>query len=69
MLLLLAGLSLAQAAEPTGTVMLTCKGTVDTWTSKPYTSSDQINSGVMLDFQKMTITGFSGGLLKITDLT
>jgi hypothetical protein len=57
MLLALAALSTAQAAEPTGTLTLVCKGT-ETHKGAGI-SSDQINIGVMVDFQKKIVTGLT----------
>jgi hypothetical protein len=59
-LLALAGLSMpAQAAEPTGTLTLACKGT-ETSRGGAGTASDQINIGVIVDFQKKAVLGLSG---------
>jgi hypothetical protein len=61
-LLALAGLSIstAQAAEPTGTLTLACKGT-ETDRGGAGMSSDEINIGVIVDFQKKVVFGLSGG--------
>jgi hypothetical protein len=68
MLLALAALSTAQAAEPTGTLTLACKGT-ETHKGSAGISSDQINIGVMVDFQKKIVTGLSDSVLTIDGLT
>lgn len=68
MLLALAALSTAQAAEPTGTLTLACKGT-ETHEGSAGTSSDQINIGVTVDFQKKIVTGLSDSVLTIDGLT
>jgi ethanolamine utilization microcompartment shell protein EutS len=60
MLLALAALSSAQAAEPTGTLTLACKGT-ETDKGDAGSSSEQINIGVIVDFQKKAVLGLSGG--------
>ena len=62
MLLALAGLSMsnAQAAEPAGTLTLPCKGT-ETDKGDAGSSSEQINIGVIVDFQKKAVLGLSGG--------
>jgi len=69
-LLALAVLSISSvhAAEPTGTLTLACKGT-EVSKEDAGTSSDQINIGVILDFQKKTVTGLSDSLLRIIGLT
>jgi hypothetical protein len=59
MLLALAALSSAQTAEPTGTLTLACKRT-ETDRGGAGTSSDEINIGVIVDFQKKTVLGLSG---------
>jgi hypothetical protein len=53
-LLLLAGLSTAHAAEPTGKLTLACKGT-ETDRGGAGMSSGQIDIGVIVDFQNNTI--------------
>jgi hypothetical protein len=62
MLLALAVLSMsnAQAAEPAGTLTLACKGT-ETDKGDAGSSSEQINIGVIVDFQKKAVLGLSGG--------
>jgi hypothetical protein len=66
--LALAALSTAQAAEPTGTLTLACKGT-ETHKGSAGISSDQINIGVMVDFQKKIVTGLGDSVLTIDGLT
>jgi hypothetical protein len=58
----------AQAAEPTGTLTLACKGT-ETRRHEDGSAVDQINIGIVLDFQKKTVVGLSDSLLRITSLT
>jgi hypothetical protein len=69
-LLVLASLSISivHADEPTGMLTLACKGT-ENFKGDAGTSSDQINVGVILDFQKKTVTGLSDSLLRIIGLT
>ena len=70
MLLGLAALSTAQAAEPTGTLTLACEGTEITERDAG-TSSKRVNIGVIVDFQKKVIHGVSDsrhGPLTITDI-
>jgi ethanolamine utilization microcompartment shell protein EutS len=56
---MVAGLSMtAQAAEPTGRLTLTCKGT-ETEKGGARTTSEQINIGVIVDFQKKAVLGLS----------
>ena len=58
-LLLLAGVSFAQAAEPTGTLTLTCKGD-KRWLYKTGKHEEELGStmGVVIDFTAGTIEGF-----------
>jgi hypothetical protein len=56
-LLVLASLSTAHAAEPTGTLTLACEGTVtDNWQAdqKP----EPISTGITIDFTARTVQGF-----------
>ena len=48
----------AQAAEPTGRLTLACKGT-ETEKGGARTTSEQINIGVIVDFQKKAVLGLS----------
>jgi len=66
MLLALAGLtvSTAQAAEPTGTLTLACKGT--SAVKGVNTHSEQINVGVLVDLQKREVIGLSNSPVAIT---
>ena len=61
-LLALVGLSIstAQAAEPTGTLTLACKGTETERWGEAGTSSDEISIGIIVDFQKKAVLGLSG---------
>ena len=63
-MLLALGLLVAQAAEPTGTLTLACEGNTDM-------SSDKINMGIIVDFQKKVILGLSGDseVVPITNIT
>ena len=54
MILAFLGLATAQAAEPTGTLTLACQGK-ETDRGGVGTSSDEINIGVIVDFQKKTV--------------
>jgi hypothetical protein len=58
-LLALAGLSIstAQAAEPTGTLMLACQGTV-TDNSQADPKPEPISMGIIIDFTARTVQGF-----------
>jgi hypothetical protein len=63
MLLLLAGLSIAQAAESTGTLTLACEGTVTVRTSmssKPTIDAppEPISVGIILNLTERTVSGF-----------
>jgi len=59
MLLLLAGLSIAQAAEPTGTLTLACQGTATDKTNLTEPASPKpISMGLILDFTSKTVAGF-----------
>jgi hypothetical protein len=60
--------SAAQAAELTGTLTLACKGT-EVSKGDAGANSDQINIGVIFDFQKKTVAGLSDSLLRIIGLT
>ena len=60
MLLVLAGLSIAQAAEPTGTLTLACEGTT-TNTLGPDAKPEPISMSVVVNFTTRTVQGF--GLL------
>jgi len=60
MLLALAALSTAQAAEPTGTLTLACRGTETDKGDAGSSSSQQINIGIIVDFQKKAVLGLSG---------
>src|SRR5260370_41900288 len=57
MLLALAALSTAQAAEPTGTLTLACQGTV-TDNIKPDAKPEPISMGIVLNFTTRTVKGF-----------
>ena len=74
MLLALAALSTAQAAEPTGTLTLACQGTA---TDKPdlgeAAKPEPVSMGLIIDFTTKTVAGFdrvfqsfSAGRIKIT---
>jgi hypothetical protein len=52
-------------AEPTGTLTLACQGT-ETQRGGGGTTSEQINIGVIVDFQKRLVIGFSDSPLRIT---
>jgi len=69
MLLLLVGLSIAQAAEPTGTLMLACVGTTTTKNIEMQVDEkpEPISMGIIVDFAARTVDGF-GVLVPITDL-
>jgi hypothetical protein len=53
MLLVLASLSIAQAAEPTGTLTLACQGT-----AKLGQKTDPISKGIIVNFADRTVHGF-----------
>jgi hypothetical protein len=62
MLLALAALSTAQAAEPTGTLTLACKGTnIVEYEATHKKVSSQVTMGIIVDFQKKTVVGFTPG--------
>src|SRR6516162_4900624 len=69
MLLLLVGLSIAQAAEPTGTLMLACVGTTTTKNIEMQVDEkpEPISMGIIVDFAARTVDGF-GFLVPITDV-
>jgi hypothetical protein len=54
MLLMLASLSIAQAAEPTGRLTLACSGT----TSGIKQDDEPISMGIIVDFADRTVHGF-----------
>jgi hypothetical protein len=58
-LLVVAGLSASAQAQP-ATLTLACKGT-ETSKGGAGTASEQINIGVIVDFQKKAVLGLSGG--------
>jgi hypothetical protein len=57
-MLLALGLSVAQAAEPTGTVMLACEGTVTNSRNPPETPSGPSSKVIIFNFDAKTIEGF-----------
>jgi hypothetical protein len=58
-LLLLAGLSIAQAAEPRGTLTLACKGTKSETTPRiADESQSSISVDIIMNFGVKTVTGF-----------
>ena len=62
MLLVLAGLSTAQAAEPTGTLTLACKGTsIVEYVATHNKVPSQVTIGIIVDFQKKAVVGFTPG--------
>jgi hypothetical protein len=56
----------AQAAEPTGTLTLACKGRSESGTGA---GSNTISKGVILDFQTKIVSGLSHGVANITGVT
>ena len=56
----------AQAAEPTGTLTLACKGTV-TNTTMDDAKPEQFSQGIIVNFTARTVDGF-GSPVKITDV-
>ena len=74
MLLALAALSTAQAAEPTGTLTLACQGTATDKTDlREAAKPEPVSMGLIIDFTTKTIAGFdrvlpsfSAGRVKIT---
>jgi archaellum component FlaG (FlaF/FlaG flagellin family) len=62
MLLVLAALSTAHAAESTGTLTLACKGTnIVEYEATHKKVSSQVTMGIIVDFQKKTVVGFTPG--------
>jgi hypothetical protein len=57
MLLLLAGLSAAQAAEPTGTLTLACEGTVNDFNRLD--DKVPISTGIIINFATQTVVGLA----------
>jgi hypothetical protein len=55
-------IALAQAAEPTGTLTLTCQGTTPN-TVGPDAKPEPISMGVVVNFTTRTVQGFGSGLL------
>ena len=74
MLLALAALSTAQAAEPTGTLTLACQGTATDKTDlREAAKPEPVSMGLIIDFTTKTVAGFdrvlpsfSAGRVKIT---
>ena len=62
MMLLAVALSIAQAAEPTGTLTLACEGTT-TNTVGPDAKPEPVSMGVVVNFTTRTVQGFGTGLL------
>jgi hypothetical protein len=67
--LLVVASTVTQAAEPTGTLTLACKGTQISKGGAGTPESEQINIGIIVDFQKKTVAGLSDTLLKISGVT
>jgi hypothetical protein len=62
MVLALAALSTAQAAEPTGTLTLACKGTnIVEYEATHNKVPSQVTMGIIVDFGKKTVVGFTPG--------
>jgi hypothetical protein len=72
-LLLLAGLSTVQAAEPTGTLTLACEGTEQHRKERlePYGEPDAISMGIIINFANRTVefAQFKYPTMQITDVT
>ena len=66
-LLALALISTAQAAEPTGTLTLACTG-METHQGGAGNSSEQINISIIVDFQKKSVTGLSDSQVAISNV-
>jgi hypothetical protein len=58
MLLALAALSTAQAAEPTGTLTLACQGETKEMEPQLGAKPEPISMGIILDFAARTVEGF-----------
>jgi hypothetical protein len=59
-LLAATALSIAQAAEPTGTVTLTCEGTASTSAQSPPAERQPVSVGIILNFADKTIALIEG---------
>ena len=66
-LLALALISTAQAAEPTGTLTLACTGT-QTYQGGVGIGSQQINRSIIVDFQKKSVMGLSDSRVAISNV-
>jgi len=68
-MLLALGISVAHAAEPTGTLTLACQGTTTTKNIEMQVDEkpEPISMGIIVDFAARTVDGF-GVLVPITDL-
>jgi hypothetical protein len=67
-LLLLAGLSIAQAAEPRGTLTLACKGTTGRSALSPDAEREPVSMAIILNFAAKTIEGFGDKYsIRLTD--
>ena len=64
-LLALAVLSTAQAAEPTGTLTLACNGTMTDMT-KTDVKPEPISMGIVFDFSARTVAGFASSLADLS---
>jgi hypothetical protein len=75
MLLLLVGLSIAHAAEPTGTMTLACEGKTHEITQRRDDKTEPISMGIIVDFAARTVEGFGSdatfriGIEGITETT
>jgi hypothetical protein len=54
-LIVLAGLAIAEAAQPTGTLTLACEGMV---THQPEGKPEPISMGMIVNFAERTVQGF-----------